>query len=159
MSFTAKNMEDFFTSSAKGKSMNMRVFKNQKGGGLGNQTGKRRILYSVNQIGSGNLRETLVTPVAQDIEQAKSRIQNHLKRSRSPRTTSQSKRQRRRSTSKRKQPKKTVKKKSKKINKKKPLKSKKKPLKKVKKNSKKKSKKKTGRKRTQKKTKIDIFGR
>ena len=164
MSFTAKDMEDFYTSSAKGKKMNMHYI-NQRGGGLGNRSNKQRVLFGLNQVGLGNMTQSLVSPVAQDIQQAKSKIRfkNHLKRSSSSNVGPQVKRRRRVNNSQKKKRKQSTKKKSKKKKTKLPKKKKKRGKKSAKKPSKKKTTKsrktRKTKKTTKKKTKIDIFGK
>ena len=138
MSFNEKQMEAFYRASIKGHVLPNMQYVNQRGRGFGNKT-RRKQIYHINQRGSG---PTLVTPIAQDIQQAKSIIQhrNSIKRPAPARNTSQPKRRRiakKKSTTKP---------------------SSKKKKKKVTKQRGRSIKKKTPRKRTSK-TRKDIFGR
>ena len=116
MSFNSNNVLDFYKASIKGKVLPNMHYVNQKGRGISNK--RRPIIYNINQKGSGT---SLVTPIAQDFQQAKSMIKhsNSIKRPGSHLTFSHPKKRRsvkrspKKTISKRKVTKKTVAKKTK----------------------------------------------
>lgn len=142
MKYSAKSIEDYYVSMAKGKIPQNNMYVMQKGRGS-SYNRKTKPLYYINQSGDG---PKVISPATQDLEQAKSQLHpKGIKRKRSASKSHSRKRSRTVKTKKIKK-KKTTKKKSKK------------KTKNTKKTKKRKSKKKKGVvKRKKKATKKDIF--
>lgn len=87
-----KQMSDYFHSMAKGKVNQGEMYViNQKGRGIGNAR-RGKVMYPISQRGAGET--SVISPVAQGIVQAQSKVQNNRKRKRSQSRGHSSKRRR-----------------------------------------------------------------